>query len=168
MKSPVGNPELWAANAHASYGRETHNMWAEEINRQINDDQSNFTKSGNLKRGVKRARRAGKKTLNSMYPMQSGKGYVGGRFRANWQFGNGSPVDGQVDAVDPNGSKTLQGMIAAIGSTGAGGVTYISNNLPYGPRLEDGWSKQSPAGMVAVTATEFQDYVRKAVSELDK
>lgn len=167
MRSPVGKPELWAANSHAAYGRANHNLWVDEVNRQIDADPSNFTKSGNLKRGVKRVRRVGQKKLKKLYRLQSGKGYMGGRFRANWQFANGAPASGVIDAVDPSGKETKARLEAGIEATGAGGVTFISNNLPYGHRLEyEGWSKQQPAGMVGVTMAEFQDYLRKAVSEL--
>jgi hypothetical protein len=33
---------------------------------------------------------------------------------------------------------------------------YIQNNLPYAMRLENGWSKQAPAGMIAITLNELQ------------
>ena len=33
-------------------------------------------------------------------------------------------------------------------------VLFINNQLPYGPRLEDGWSDQAPLGMVALTIAE--------------
>ena len=33
---------------------------------------------------------------------------------------------------------------------------YIQNNLPYANRLENGWSNQAPAGMVALTIAEVE------------
>ena len=48
----------------------------------------------------------------------------------------------------------------------AGKVHYIQNSLPYMQALEDGHSTQAPAGMVAITQTEFQDYIQKALGEL--
>jgi hypothetical protein len=48
----------------------------------------------------------------------------------------------------------------------AGEVHYIQNSLPYMQALEDGHSTQAPAGIVAVTEVEFQDYVQKAIGEL--
>lgn len=32
---------------------------------------------------------------------------------------------------------------------------FLTNNLPYIERLERGWSKQAPTGMVALTVAEF-------------
>lgn len=95
-------------------------------------------------------------------------GYVGGRFRANWMFGVGAPDNSTTENTDKDGGPTLNRLSAAIGATGAGGVTYISNSLPYGPAIEDGHSTQAPTGVVEITAIEFQDYVRQAVAELDK
>lgn len=95
-------------------------------------------------------------------------GYVGGRFRANWQFGEGAPDTSTITDTDSAGGTTKTRLATAIGATGAGGVTYISNSLPYGPALERGHSTQAPSGIVEVTAIEFNDYVRQAVAELEK
>lgn len=95
-------------------------------------------------------------------------GYVGGRFRANWQFGDGAPDATTTDNVDQAGGATKTRLAAAIEQTGAGGVTFISNHLPYGPALELGHSSQAPSGIVEVTAIEFNDYVRQAVARLER
>lgn len=58
-----------------------------------------------------------------------------GRLRNNWQ-------------ITPN---------AKIGQK-----LFITNNLPYAKRIEDGYSKQAPAGMVKVTIAEFDSIVRQA------
>lgn len=93
-------------------------------------------------------------------------GYIGGRFRANWQYGNfsgaGIPV-GVVDAVDPTGDDTVARMIDKVPQVGAAGMVHrLCNNLPYAQRLEDGWSTQAPAGMVHITVIEFQGIVAAA------
>lgn len=94
-------------------------------------------------------------------------GYVGGRFRANWMFGVGQIDTTTTDDIDKGGNTTLTRLASAIGATKAGGVTYISNSLPYGPRLEyEGHSSQAPAGMVRLTVAEFQRYVDRAVQGL--
>jgi len=95
-------------------------------------------------------------------------GYVGGRFRANWRFGDGAPDAAVTDDIDTAGGATKTRLAAAIEATGAGGVTFISNHLPYGPALEQGHSSQAPSGIVEVTAIEFNDYVRQAVAELER
>jgi len=89
-----------------------------------------------------------------------------GRFRGNWMFAAGAVPRQVLETVDPGGQTTLSRLVAQIGRTGAGGVTYLSNNLPYAVRLENGWSKQAPQGMVRLTATEFQAYVSQAAAEV--
>jgi hypothetical protein len=43
---------------------------------------------------------------------------------------------------------------------GAGSVTFLCNALPYAERLEyEGWSKQSPAGMVRVSMARIDAIV---------
>lgn len=90
------------------------------------------------------------------------KGYVGGRFRGNWQYSFKNPETGELLDVDPSGRKTTGRLIAGMSSSPAFGLHYIVNNLPYAKRLEDGWSKQAPAGMVTITVKEFQQIVRLA------
>lgn len=108
------------------------------------------------------------KTKKIVTQREAPAGYVGGRFRANWQFSEGGPASGEIDAVDPDGTKTIARLQEQILRSKVGGVTYVANNLPYALRLEYGWSKQAPSGMVRTTLAEFDSYVRKAVGELDK
>lgn len=93
-------------------------------------------------------------------------GYVGGRFRANWMFGNGRINTTTTEDIDKAGTATLNRLSAAIAATRAGGVTFISNSLPYSIALEYGHSSQAPNGMVRNTVTEFQQYVRRATQGL--
>lgn len=167
LKSPVGNPELWAANADAQYRRETYNIFADAINTAINSDPSNFTNSGNLRRGIKRARRKSVKTLAKEFPFAAGKGYVGGRFRGNWQLSISVPATAQLDRIDPSGAQAIASAAAALSGFKAGPSIYFMNNLPYGPRLEfEGWSKQAPSGMVRVTVAEFDQIVNQVVAQV--
>lgn len=93
------------------------------------------------------------------------KGYVGGRFRGNWQLGVGSMPGGVLNRVDPTGSKVMAEIGAAIPGEAAGKVYYLANNLPYAQRIENGWSRQAPTGVVGLTVTEFQAFVDKAVAD---
>lgn len=95
-----------------------------------------------------------------------GDGYVGGRFRANWQLGIDQMPGGTIDAVDPDGRQTQARIAAAIPEHAAGPVYFIANNLPYAQRLEYGYSKQAPKGMVGLTVTRFQDIVKEEVERL--
>lgn len=95
------------------------------------------------------------------------KGYIGGRFRANWQYGNysgaGIPVSPTND-IDPSGGISIERLLECP-TTGAAGMRHvIINNLPYSIPLENGWSKQAPYGMVGITIREFQQIVSDAVA----
>lgn len=93
------------------------------------------------------------------------EGYVGGRFRMNWQLGIGTAPTGVIDGVDPaNGSIARDRNIGAIPEEAAGLVYYLANNLPYARRLEDGWSRQAPAGIVALTVMDFKGLVERQLA----
>lgn len=90
------------------------------------------------------------------------EGYVGGKFRANWQYGFGAVPSGEIDAVDKTGAVTAAKIRTSVMAGNAVGVHYIANNLPYAQRLEDGWSSQTPNGMVGLTELEFPEIFRRA------
>lgn len=154
QRSPVGNPELWAANqVAASYNHEVNVRNAE-----LRADPANLTKAGRL--------RPGKKVKDGM-TIKAPPGYVGGRFRGNWTVTVGSPSTGTLDRIDPSGNEAIAAARAALQSLIVGTPIFIGNNLPYGPRLEyESWSKQAPAGFVRITIAEFQDIVRQVGSTL--
>lgn len=91
------------------------------------------------------------------------KGYVGGRFRGNWQLGVGKVPAGETGRIDPAGTTTVGAIIAEIPSEAAGKVYWLANNVPYAQRIEDGWSRQAPQGLVGLTAIEFPQMVDQAV-----
>lgn len=90
------------------------------------------------------------------------KGYVGGRFRGNWQLGVNAVPAGETGRIDPSGGATLNEVIASIPPQPAGTVLYLANNVPYAQRLEEGWSPQAPDGLVEITALKFQQIVDSA------
>jgi hypothetical protein len=97
------------------------------------------------------------------------KGYVGGRFRANWQLGVGVLNPATTDAVDRSakggdGGATTSRIVAAIPKDAAGKVYWLSNSLPYAGRIEHGWSRQAPQGVVGLTAVRFQKIVDDSVA----
>lgn len=93
-------------------------------------------------------------------------GYIGGHFRANWQLGVEVRPAGEIAGVDPSGEATQGRIIAAVPDEAAGHVFYLVNNAPYARRLEEGWSRQAPQGMVGLTVVEFQSIVDDAVRTL--
>lgn len=92
------------------------------------------------------------------------KGYVGGRFRGNWQLGIEGVPQGETGHIDPGGAATLGAIIGAIPGHAAGHIFYLANNVPYAQRIEDGWSRQAPTGLVAVTAMEFRSITEEAAA----
>lgn len=84
-------------------------------------------------------------------------GYVGGRFRANWQVAIGSVPSGTLELTDATGAATVSKAQAVAMGVQAGQTITLVNNLPYAQRLEEGHSKaQAPFGMVALTVQDFQ------------
>lgn len=94
------------------------------------------------------------------------KGYIGGHFRANWQLGVGVLPRGEIAGVDPAGTIALPAIQAAIPNDASGRVFFLSNNAPYAQRLEHGWSRQAPSGLVGLTAVMFQSIVNDTVAAL--
>jgi len=80
-----------------------------------------------------------------------------GRFRGNWIVSINSPSMEQTPATDASGSGAINKGMAAIEGYDVETTSriYIQNNLPYGNRLENGWSEQAPEGMVSVTINEI-------------
>lgn len=93
------------------------------------------------------------------------KGYVGGRFRGNWQYGYGSIPAGDLPDIDKTGAASTLRISSGLAGSAASGIHYIVNNLPYAKRLENGWSTQAPSGMVALTLVEFQSIVKRAAKQ---
>lgn len=93
--------------------------------------------------------------------------YVGGRFKANWQYNSGSMPGGTVDAINANSGEVISNLSAQVPQQASGKIHYIVNNLPYSIRLENGWSTQAPTGMVGLAISEYQGIVRNAVQEVN-
>jgi len=88
-------------------------------------------------------------------------GYVGGRFRANWNCTQSKADLSTTGSTDQ--ARAEQQANKAL-SFAAGDVVYFVNGLPYGPRLEyEGWSSQASSGMVRVSIAEFDQYIKKAI-----
>jgi len=155
MRSPVGNPELWAINATARH----YNDEVAAHNTALRQDPANLTKAGRLKPGRK---------LNDGMSIVSPAGYVGGRFRAAWTVSIGAPSGAVTGDVDKSGQPTIEKGISVIATADGQQDIYITNNLPYARALEYGHSTQAPAGMVRVTLVEVGSYIENAVRSLPK
>lgn len=144
-RSPVGNPELWAANAEVVSKRSAYLDAATKFN---------------AENPGKRRKATSARAVTKRFPLATGKGYVGGRFRANWNVSYGAPDESVSEATDK--ARAIAEAAKAL-SLPIGGITWMTNGLPYAYRLEyEGWSKQAPAGMVRISSTEFGDHVARA------
>lgn len=154
--SPVGNPELWKINQTAV----NYNNAVFDYNEEQRRNTDNLTKSGRLKR---------KASVTDGMSVKAPAGYTGGRFRGNWQVTFDSAATEPVDRIDKTGMITKAlGNVVLSGFTSAIHSIHFTNALAYSYALEVGHSSQAPAGMIAVTAEEFQQYVNKAAGELNK
>ncbi len=119
-------------------------------NANLRDNPDNLDKRGHLKRGKK---------LNDGMDIEAPPGYVGGTFRNAWRTSVGAPSNEGAREPDKSGAGALADL-KNIG--GAGTVSYITNNMPYGIRLEyDAWSKQAPAGFVRVNVARIAEKYKK-------
>jgi hypothetical protein len=102
------------------------------------------------------------------------KGYVGGQFRGAWQVSQWTPQESGLGLdrtasssgakIDPDGKATIAAHAGVIGAAKAGSVYYLYNPLPYAERIEKGWSRQAPVGLVALTVVEWNNIVENAVN----
>ncbi len=76
-----------------------------------------------------------------------------GGFRGNWQTTIGTPTSTTVQSVDKSGASTINAGVRKVTKFDykKHKVIFIQNNLPYANRLENGWSRQAPKGMVSQT-----------------
>ena len=100
------------------------------------------------------------------FPKSAPPGYTGGLAKNNWFWGVQV-----VDAIDPTPNKGGAGSLTRASTFAsnlrAGGVIYLTNNLPYAMALEYGHSqRQAPAGMVRITVARWQSIVDRAARKL--
>lgn len=91
-----------------------------------------------------------------------------GRARANWTVAVGTPWGDVRDATDKSGQSTKSAASSALAAYRCGPTIWITNNLPYIERLEDGWSRKAPAGMLGVTFIEIEALVSRIAREVAK
>ena len=89
-----------------------------------------------------------------------------GRFRSNWAVGLGAINTSTDAAPDKTGDAAKGRAQAALQGWKPGQTIYLSNSLPYARRLEMGWSKQAPQGMVRLTVQRYGDALAEAVKGL--
>lgn len=75
-----------------------------------------------------------------------------GRARGNWQIGIGAVPAGLLAVEDKSGAAAIARESAKVLAEALRAnpfqILWITNNVPYIDRLEDGWSKQAPDGWI--------------------
>lgn len=96
--------------------------------------------------------------------LKAPEGYVGGRFKNNFQCGISSINTDTSAEPDKSGDGSISRTLAALESWKVGQTIYMTNSLPYSKRLEYGWSQQAPAGMVRLTVQDYSRTLRQIVA----
>lgn len=86
-----------------------------------------------------------------------------GRFKSNWQCGLGGM---NPDTTAAAGSDALGRTVVVLQGYKPGQTIWLTNNLPYAKRLENGWSQQAPSGMVRLTVQDFKYAVKRAADAM--
>jgi hypothetical protein len=80
-----------------------------------------------------------------------------GLARASWRFTTSRVSQAyNPNARDPTGAKALGRLNTAVGNLTLQKRFYLTNNAPYIEKLEHGYSKQAPAGMLAKNIARVQ------------
>lgn len=89
-----------------------------------------------------------------------------GRFRMNWQASGSSPAAGIRNGADKTGATAISAMTNYVSKSQNWYEFTLTNNLPYAQRLEYGWSKQAPQGIVRVNVLRFQQLINEEAAKV--
>ena len=84
------------------------------------------------------------------------KGYIGGTLRGSWNASISSPDFAKRGVKDKSGAGTIAKISTVVNGVDLGESFYLTNPQPYAARVEFGWSKQRPKGMVRVALAQVQ------------
>lgn len=90
---------------------------------------------------------------------------LSGRARGNWQPDINSIQNDVLEIEDKSGNATVTKVASQTNNLKLGQYFTLTNNLPYILRLEYGWSKKSPNGMLGINVMRFQQFVNQANKE---
>lgn len=87
-----------------------------------------------------------------------------GQARNNWLLSVGTPDTRIIkeDSFDASGTERHDKNKYWIDKHKPGQDIYISNNLPYIKRLNEGWSKQAPAMFVEAAIQKTNEFIKRA------
>lgn len=88
-----------------------------------------------------------------------------GRAKGSWTIGVDRLPTAFRNRKDKGGNLTIRAAQSKVSKAKAGRSFFIASNLLYMPRLEYGWSKQAPNGMVRRAIRKFRRFMRQAVRD---
>jgi len=97
---------------------------------------------------------------------------VTGRLKGNWQIDVNKPPIGILSMDDNSPLKKINSeskfkIQRGVGKASLEDTIYMANNLPYAQLVENGnYSTQAPAGMVGVTAAEFERVIEREAGKV--
>jgi len=106
-------------------------------------------------RRVKRVAMKAFREINNASPVDKGT------FRANWNVSIDS-IDRSVDlekTTEDVAANVTKATAVLTGQALLGKTVYISNSVPYANKIENGYSPQAPAGVVAPAVTRITNAV---------
>lgn len=89
-----------------------------------------------------------------------------GTARGNWQPDINSIQNDVLEVEDKSGNATVAKVASQTNNLKLGQYFTLTNNLPYILRLEYGWSKKSPQGMLGINVMRFQNFVNQANKDI--
>jgi len=89
-----------------------------------------------------------------------------GRARGNWQISIGNSTGSQLNVEDKDGGATINKATSELLTDKTTAPVFIQNNLPYIKKLEYGYSKKSPRGMLRKNLTLMNRFLNQAIAEL--
>jgi hypothetical protein len=87
-----------------------------------------------------------------------------GRARGNWQTSVENAPAVEVERLDKSGGSAIAEIVSTTPAK-VGSKTLLTNNLPYIRSLEEGSSKQAPAGMVRKNFLRIQQILDLVVAK---
>lgn len=89
-----------------------------------------------------------------------------GRFKNNWVTATGVSDSSASAASDKSGARSNSMLNEKVAGWKPGQTIWILNNLPYAKRLEYGWSKQAPGGIVRLSVQNYSVALKKAADAI--
>lgn len=86
-----------------------------------------------------------------------------GRARGNWQCSTGSEKTDELDTSDQN--RAIPEISNVVMRSELKDVIFLSNNVPYIGRLNDGYSKQAPSGFIEKAIALYPGVIEDAAND---